>query len=195
MARRRDAGCAVTGGDGMFSVSNLPAGTYLVTYDEAAVSSLNRTYEADAPTLSSPHDGRTVATVTLRSPTRSLNFGFVTPPTAVELSSFSAVREVPWAVTVAWSTVVETDSFAFAIRRATSAGFAEATSITAQPIRATGAGSSYRFVDRTAVAGVRYFYWLIEIETTGRTRRYGPVSSAAPSSLQRFDLFVPLITR
>jgi len=106
-------------------------------------------------------------------------FEFPAPtPTAVELVSFEA-RGLDGAVELFWRTASELDNLGFHIYRAASErGPYERT--TAEPIPGLGsspAGARYRYVDRGLANGVRYFYQLEDIETTGKMKRHGPVEA------------------
>jgi hypothetical protein len=118
----------------------------------------------------------------------SQTFEFPPPtPTAVELVSFEA-RGLNAAVELSWRTASELDNLGFHIyRSASERGPYER--ITAAPIPGLGsspAGARYGYVDRGLTNGVQYFYQLEDIETTGKTKRHGPVeatpSAEAPTS-------------
>lgn len=106
-------------------------------------------------------------------------FSFAVPaPTAVELASFDAAGG-DGQVVVSWSTALELDNLGFHLYRSTSADGVY-TRVTSQPIPGLGSspvGASYQYVDDGVTNGVTYFYELEDIETTGRTKRHGPVSA------------------
>ncbi len=117
------------------------------------------------------------------------------PPTAITLAEFRLAR-VSDGWEVRWATGIEINTGGFLIYRST-AGREKAQLLTLLPIPARGSatsGASYSFVDRSALAGVEYAYWLVEIETTGRANEYGPLHSYGTIS-QQHRYFIPLIGR
>jgi uncharacterized repeat protein (TIGR01451 family) len=92
--------------------------------------------------------------------------------TAVELIDFSAAGG-----RVQWTTGAELNTFGFTLYRSNTSNRSDATLVSAEMISARGSNSRYEFVDATAQAGVAYHYWLVEVETTGNTREYGPVKT------------------
>ena len=98
------------------------------------------------------------------------------PATAVELVSFTAVG-LDGAVDLEWATGSEIDNLGFHLYRSLSeAGPYER--ITASLIPGLGSspeGARYGYRDVGRVNGVTYHYQLEDVETTGRTRRHGPV--------------------
>jgi len=98
--------------------------------------------------------------------------------TAVELVSFQA-RGLDGAVELNWQTASELRNLGFHLYRATaSEGLYER--ITSRPIPGLGsspAGARYSYVDSGLAGGVTYYYQLEDIESTGKTKRHGPVSA------------------
>ena len=98
--------------------------------------------------------------------------------TAVELVSFSAVG-LDGAVDLEWETGTEMDNLGFHLYRSLSeAGPYER--ITASLIPGLGSspeGARYGYRDVGRVNGVTYYYELEDVETTGKTKRHGPVSA------------------
>jgi hypothetical protein len=64
-------------------------------------------------------------------------------------------------------------------------------------VAARGAGSSYTFDDDGVVADQKYYYWLQEVETSGKTNEYGPAGTdgSEPSQPSRFMVFLPMVSR
>jgi len=121
----------------------------------------------------------------------------VPQPTAVELLSFDAQGQ-PEAVLVEWQTAVEIDNYGFSLRRGTSDFYADAQEIAFIPAagHGTSGGAVYSFVDRSLQAGVRYVYWLVDIDTEGRSTVHGPaIATSMPASLQGVTIYLPLIVR
>jgi uncharacterized repeat protein (TIGR01451 family) len=117
------------------------------------------------------------------------------PPTAIVLTEFRLVAtSTGW--DILWSTGAEVNTLGFLIYRSTG-GRDKAQLLTPIPIPARGSstsGASYRFSDQTALAGIDYSYWLIEIELDGTLTEYGPLQSHGTIS-QQHRYFIPLIGR
>jgi uncharacterized repeat protein (TIGR01451 family) len=98
------------------------------------------------------------------------------PPTAIVLTEFRLVAtSTGW--DILWSTGAEVNTRGFLIYRST-AGRDKAQLLTPLPIPARGSstsGASYRFSDHTALVGIDYSYWLVEIELDGTFTEYGPL--------------------
>jgi uncharacterized repeat protein (TIGR01451 family) len=121
----------------------------------------------------------------------------VPQPTAVELLSFVAQGQ-PDAVLAEWQTAVEIDNYGFSLRRGTSNYFADAQEIAFIPAagHGTSGGASYSYTDRAVQAGTRYVYWLVDIDTEGRSTVHGPaIVTSVPSSVQGNRIYLPLIMR
>jgi hypothetical protein len=103
--------------------------------------------------------------------------------TAVKLQSFSA-SPAERSVVLEWQTASELNNLGFHLYRALSAD-GPYERITASPIPGLGnspVGARYTHLDRGLENGVTYYYELEDIETTGATKRHGPVS-ATPGTL------------
>ena len=124
----------------------------------------------------------------------------VSLPQAITLLRFTAVPEAA-GVRLAWETGSEINTFGFVLYRGTSRNRAEAMALNTMLIPAQGndgGGAVYSFVDESAEADVVYYYWLQEVETTGKRTDYGPFSTAAtpeaePASQHR--IFLPFASR
>lgn len=55
-------------------------------------------------------------------------------------------------------------------------------------------GAAYSFLDETAVAGVRYYYWLDVVGIDGGATRHGPVVAPARGDVS-YSLYLPLLQR
>jgi hypothetical protein len=98
--------------------------------------------------------------------------------TAVTLSSFTATPG-DGRVRLDWETGSELDSLGFHLYRAASRG-GPWTRVTAALVPGLGSspeGRSYSYEDAELRNGTTYFYLLEDVETTGRTKRHGPVSA------------------
>ena len=99
-----------------------------------------------------------------------------------------------------WGTGNEIDTFGFALYRGDTPNRSAARPITVASIPSKsidGSGADYQFADTTAVSGITYYYWLQEVETTGRLHEYGPAranntANPAPDALK---LFLPMLIR
>jgi len=115
--------------------------------------------------------------------------------TAVVLTEFHLVAtSTGW--DILWSTGAEVNTRGFLIYRST-AGRDKAQLLTPLPIPARGSstsGASYRFSDHTALVGIDYSYWLVEIELDGTFTEYGPLQSRGTIN-QQYRCFIPLIGR
>jgi uncharacterized repeat protein (TIGR01451 family) len=119
------------------------------------------------------------------------------PPTAIHLVSFTA-SPAATGVLVRWETALELNTWGFHVYRSASASRADAVRITPTLIAAQGrgqAGASYSWLDRSAVAGQVYSYWLIEIDTGGVTHEYGPATSAVGAAEMQYWVALPLVAR
>ncbi len=99
-------------------------------------------------------------------------------PTAVELQDFTASARDS-AVDLAWTTASELHNLGFNVYRATSP-LGPRTKLTATLIPGLGAsptGASYSYRDSGLVNGVTYYYELEDVDTSGATKRHGPVSA------------------
>ncbi|MFT5498003.1 MAG: hypothetical protein ACI9TH_003411, partial [Kiritimatiellia bacterium] len=91
------------------------------------------------------------------------DFGFVSNPTAIELSSFTA-RESVNGVVIDWTTGWERDNYGFMLYRSASLNGAR-TLVTPYmiPSQSSGAGGTYTTTDLVSATG-RYFYWLEDFD-------------------------------
>jgi hypothetical protein len=104
--------------------------------------------------------------------------------TEVTLSSFTA-RGEDSAVSLEWETGSELDNLGFNLYRSLSET-GPWTRITPSLIPGLGSsplGARYSYTDTGLTNGLRYYYELEDVETTGRTERHGPVSAIPVTSL------------
>ena len=101
-------------------------------------------------------------------------------PTYVELVSFEATADGS-AILVTWETGAEVDNAGFALFRevAGTHDYRQITDLISARGTATS-GASYSFSDRGVERGVRYNYWLVDIETDGEWAPHGPATAAIP---------------
>jgi uncharacterized repeat protein (TIGR01451 family) len=120
----------------------------------------------------------------------------VSRPTAITLLGFAAERAGD-GVRISWTTGLEIGTQGFQLYRATSDNRAEATLITPTPITARGSanrGATYSFLDTSALPGVSYRYWLVELASDGGSE-FGPITVGPQLENGGFRVFLPLIQR
>lgn len=120
----------------------------------------------------------------------SVDFGLVMDPTAVTLTSFRAAAQGNRQVLLTWETAAEIDNFGFRLHRGETAVFGDVIQIyEVASAAAQGGGSSYSYLDTVPRSG-RWYYWLEDVDTAGKTAVHGPIS--LPVSLFYYN-FLPLI--
>jgi hypothetical protein len=144
-----------------------------------------------------PLSGQT-PTVSLEPGERNLSLwaGLINP-TAITLISFSATPEAG-GIVLRWATADERDSWGFHLLRSADGSRAGAVRVTPQRILARGGpqmGASYSWIDPSAAPGVRYSYWLQEIEIGGRINEYGPAAATLGLRDTGFRILLPLVRR
>ena len=184
-----------TDANGQYLFTNLPPGDYAVGF-----STLPAGYTFTQPNSGSdaadsdvdPASGRT-GEVNLGAGAANLTLwaGLVNP-TAINLARFVAVWE-DGQVRVRWTTLAESRTFGYRIYRSTGERSA-ASEVTSALIAVQGTGE-YSWTDSSAAAGTAYSYWLIEVETDGRTNEYGPARTGISPANQPNRIYVPLALR
>ncbi|MEM7331106.1 MAG: SdrD B-like domain-containing protein [Chloroflexota bacterium] len=121
----------------------------------------------------------------------SVDFGFVTFPTAVELLSFTATNHGDNEVLIQWTTENELNSFGFNLYRNSTLDYANASIIHFEPSAVpNGGGTTYQYID-TPGAG-NWYYWLEDIELGGFSQAHSP----AYIQIQNvFRTYLPLIVQ
>jgi hypothetical protein len=99
--------------------------------------------------------------------------------TAVTLSSFAATA-ADSAVDLVWETASELSNLGFHVYRATSVSgpFERITDSLVPGLGSSPVGAGYSYRDAGLVNGTTYFFVLEDVETTGATKRHGPVSAS-----------------
>ncbi len=99
-----------------------------------------------------------------------------TETTAVELLSFTAAG-LDGGAELSWETGSEIDNLGFNLYRSSSASgpWERITGSLIPGLGSSPEGARYRYVDAGLENGVTYYYELEDVETTGRTKRHGPV--------------------
>ena len=110
--------------------------------------------------------------------------------------SFTATPE-GGTIVVRWVTAAEHNTWGFHVYRSADGVRAHANRVTTDLIlgRGRSQGASYSWTDTTAQAGVRYTYWLQEVETDGTTNEYGPAKTAAGPNTSGYRVFLPFAQR
>ena len=120
----------------------------------------------------------------------------VIQPTAVQLLYLRATPQ-PGSVLLAWETAVEVDNYGFRLLRGTSGNLGDADEIAFMPAAGYGSGgAAYSFEDRSALVGSSYTYWLVDVDTGGRSAVHGPVfATAMPQADLVYRLYLPVVVR
>jgi uncharacterized repeat protein (TIGR01451 family)/fimbrial isopeptide formation D2 family protein len=115
-------------------------------------------------------------------------------PTAIVLSSFTATAEGD-AIVVRWRTSAELNTWGFHLYRSADGERSHAVRVTPELILGRGRdqGAAYEWRDSAAEQGMRYTYWLEEVELDGATHEYGPASAARGPASTGYRIFVPFI--
>jgi hypothetical protein len=128
---------------------------------------------------SNPHSNAP-ATTTKGSMNATYDFDYIDNPTAVLLDNFQAVAQ-PDHVLVTWETVSEVSNGGFNLYRA-SAVDGERTLLTNVPSQSPGgtAGAAYNYQDYDVQPGQTYWYYLEDVDLSGRATLHEPVSVEFP---------------
>lgn len=121
----------------------------------------------------------------------------VADPTPVTLTEFSAAHSGQ-GVLVRWATGAEIGTRGFHLYRSEAGERSSAVRVTPAPIAATGspaAGARYSWRDLDAAPGVPYTYWLVELDTSGRSHEYPPAQARPLAAALVPQAFLPLVAR
>ena len=134
------------------------------------------------PTLrldSNPHSNAP-ATTTKGSTNDTYDFNYIDNPTAVLLDNFQAVAQ-PDHVLVTWETVSEVSNGGFNLYRASTVD-GERTLLANVPSLSPGgtAGAAYSYQDFDVQPGQTYWYYLEDVDLSGRATVHEPVSVEFP---------------
>jgi YD repeat-containing protein len=155
---------------GFFIAGNQEPPDTAVIYSYDALGRLIGAHYPDGSSISYTYD-RTGNRLTVESVGQ-------TPPTAIRISSFSAAA-TRQGIVVQWETETEVHTAGFNLYRK-SAKERDYLKINTSLIQARGsatAGAAYSYTDVPPRAGSAWYYQLEEVETSGTTNRYGPVST------------------
>ena len=106
-------------------------------------------------------------------------------PTAVELVSFGAIA-LDGGVELTWETASELNNLGFQLYRSTSerGPYERITSRLIPGLGSSPAGARYRYLDSGLTNGTIYHYQLEDVETSGETKRHGPVSAMPAAGIE-----------
>ena len=162
------------------------------------------TFEALAETSSTTNTAtvsgvRSAGGQTLPDKSDSLAFS-IQAPTAVTMADILAEFDGSGSVILTWVTTAEFDNWGFNVYRAEVDDPEQAVRINDTLIPGRGqsvSGATYRFIDRTVEPGKTYWYWIEDVELTGKTAWHGPVEVYVPDVLEPGDgaghTFLPFI--
>ncbi len=114
-------------------------------------------------------------------------------PTAIELLYFRAGDVGGRQVRLEWATAVEIDNFGFNLYRAVGQAF-QPIKVDFVPSLAHGGGATYVYIDTTPTAGPSW-YWLADVDTSGRETFHGPVSTVVEATTQLHRIYLPLVAK
>ena len=132
--------------------------------------------------ISAPAEDYEVVRSPFNQDTNDCSVDFNTVYVPVELVSFS-VNATPDGVELRWETASEEENLGFDIYRQ----FGETMDCINNEI-IEGAGTtlepqSYSFIDKDVQSGMSYTYWLEQVDFSGNTERFGPVSVTIPMTM------------
>lgn len=139
----------------------------------------------------------TVTSTETRTPiTATVTDTVSSTPTAVELLYFRADRLLGQQVRLQWATASEVDNFGFNLYRANVADLAQASLIHFEPAVAQGSapGATYIYAD-TAPSDGTWWYWLADVDTTGRETVHDGISAMVSFDIWSFSIYLPMIVR
>jgi hypothetical protein len=121
------------------------------------------------------------------------------PPTGVRLVSFEAGSQDN-AILLSWETPSETNNLGFNLYRAESLDGQRIQlndSLILSQAPGSLVGAIYQYVDDSIEMATTYYYWLEEVDFTGRATLYGPVSALShqPAAPTIHRVFLPRISR
>jgi hypothetical protein len=119
------------------------------------------------------------------------NVRITTEPTAVELKSFQVEALDATQVKIVWETAAEIDNFGFNLYRSQERSSAQAELIHFEPAAGGVSGHTYEYIDAPPTGG-RWFYWLSDIDTSGKETFHGIAHGSVTLGLSH-RLFMPVL--
>jgi len=188
-----------TDANGFFEFTGLPTGAYFFHVTLPSGFNFTRPNQGgndDNDSDVDPATGRTPI-INLLPGQNDLTWdaGLVASPTAVELLYFRVGAVDGASVRLEWETGAEINNLGFRLLRAPVNDLAQASEVAFVPATASGAsGASYRYTDIVPQAGV-WWYWLVDVDTSGVETVHGPVSSGLDVSALPHKVFLPIVQR
>ena len=108
---------------------------------------------------------------------------YVPSDTYIDLVSFEA-KPLPTEVELSWETASEVENAGFVLFRSRDRDGSDAIQVSPGMIPSDGtltAGAHYVYKDLETERGVKYYYWLIDVDTDGRWTTHGPASARVTS--------------
>lgn len=122
-----------------------------------------------------------------------LGLSALTASANIVIVRFEAAPQADNSILVVWETATELDTQGFNLYRAASAAGPWDQRVDQQAAKGDGfTGAIYQFRDTDVVPGVRYYYLLEELTSSGAGDRAGPINAGI--GLVR-AIYLPLITR
>jgi uncharacterized repeat protein (TIGR01451 family) len=140
------------------------------------------------------------ATTETTTPERRMDDNTASWPTLIDTPGATAVtlaylraQRTSEGVAVTWQTLMEHDTAAFRVLRASSASGEGTVEVGRAESQGSG-GGSYRLVDPNPPATPTW-YWLVEVERDGTEQSYGPVAAATAGARSVYLVYLPDVAR
>ena len=176
----------VTDGNGNYGFDGLRLGQYAVRISPQAMDAVYRDYAMTT-------DPIPVAALTPGAPrSDTLDIGMKpNTPTAVVMAYLLTERQTG-GTAIRWGTLEEKDTKEFRVERTTTRSRTGA--VVVGSVESKGSkGGDYRIVDTNAPTSGSVYYWLIEVENSGRENLYGPAPQTTTAA--KSMVYVPLVRR
>ena len=167
-------GTTTTSGGGAYTFYGLLAGDYFVVVTDDN-GELDGQLHTDGIPDTDNNSQVTPYPVAMAGNVVHADFGFDPTPTRVFLSSFNAFAQAG-NVVVQWTTSAELGTLGFYVYREDpiAGRFVKLNNQMLPGLITVAQGGTYQYVDSGASPGMQYTYKLVEVETNGGERTYGP---------------------
>lgn len=185
-ATGRVLGTTMTDGNGGYGFGGLRLGQYAVRISPQAMEVVYRDYAVTTNPIP-------VAALTPGSPrSDTLDIGMKpNTPTAVVMAYLFTERQAG-GTAIRWGTMEEKDTKEFRVERTTT--HSRTGAVVIGTVESKGSrGGDYRLVDPNAPTSGPVYYWLIEVENSGRENLYGPAPQTTTAS--KLMVYLPLVRR